>query len=115
MAAALKGICPVCGGASLWSGYLKLKPACDHCGEDFSSADTGDGPAFFVNFAALIIFLPILFVLPVSNLPVWGKVVGMLGVTALMVGFCIFALPTVKALLLVLKIRNRAGEGRLDD
>lgn len=85
------------------------------CGQDFSSADTGDGPAFFVNFAALIIFLPILFVLPISALPLWGKVVGMVGVTVLMVVFCLLALPTAKALLLTLKIRNRAGEARLED
>jgi len=112
--AAARGLCPTCGQATVWRGYLKLKDGCEACGQDFTGADTGDGPAFFVNFAALIIFLPILFVLPVSNLPIWGKVVGMIGVTALMVVFCLAALPATKALLLALKIRNRAGEGRVD-
>lgn len=112
--AALGGKCPSCGQATVWRGYLKLKDECEVCRQDFTGADTGDGPAFFVNFAALILFLPILFVLPVSNLPLWGKVVGMIGVTALMVAFCLAALPATKALLLSLKIRNRAGEGRAE-
>ena len=112
--AAWGGLCPTCGQDRIWSGYLKVKPKCGVCGQDFSTADTGDGPAFFVNFAALIIFLPILFVIPISAIPIWAKVISMLVLTGMLIAFCLLSLPLVKALLLVLKIRNRAGEGQLD-
>lgn len=38
--------CPECGEGSLYSSYLKLRPACPHCGEDLSHARADDGPAY---------------------------------------------------------------------
>ena len=46
--AGLKGRCPNCGSGRLFSGFLKVAPACDHCGYDLAKADSGDGPAVFV-------------------------------------------------------------------
>lgn len=42
--------CPRCGQGRLFAKFLKLAPACPHCGLDFSFADSGDGPAIFVIF-----------------------------------------------------------------
>src|SRR5579863_1027333 len=46
--AGLRGHCPRCGKDPLFSGFIKLAPACSACGLDFSFADAGDGPAVFV-------------------------------------------------------------------
>ena len=46
----LRGYCPRCGRGKLFAGFLTLAPRCEHCGLDFSFADSADGPAFFVMF-----------------------------------------------------------------
>jgi len=46
----LRGYCPRCGKGKLFAGFLTLAPRCEHCGLDFSFADSADGPAFFVMF-----------------------------------------------------------------
>jgi len=40
--------CPRCGEGRLFSGLLAVRPACERCGLDFASVDSGDGPAVFV-------------------------------------------------------------------
>ncbi|MFN4069110.1 MAG: DUF983 domain-containing protein [Brevundimonas aurantiaca] len=46
--AGLKGRCPRCGQGRLFAGFLKVRPGCDTCGLDFSTIQTGDGPASFI-------------------------------------------------------------------
>ncbi|MBB5738882.1 MAG: DUF983 domain-containing protein [Brevundimonas aurantiaca] len=61
--AGLKGRCPRCGEGRLFAGFLKVRPGCDTCGLDFSTIQTGDGPASFimqiagfaVGFSALVV------------------------------------------------------------
>ena len=48
----LRGRCPRCGQGRLFNGFLTVADECEHCGLSFDFADTGDGPAFFVSFAA---------------------------------------------------------------
>ncbi|MEL6436661.1 MAG: DUF983 domain-containing protein, partial [Pseudomonadota bacterium] len=49
-----RGKCPRCGSGDLYDGFLSVKPSCAACGLDYSFADAGDGPAFFVmSFASL--------------------------------------------------------------
>jgi len=38
--------CPQCGVGSLLAGYLKPKPCCSHCGEDFRHISADDGPTW---------------------------------------------------------------------
>lgn len=38
--------CPACGEASLFSSYLKVAPACTHCGEELHHHRADDGPAY---------------------------------------------------------------------
>src|ERR1700761_7400777 len=40
--------CPRCGVGKLFTGFLKLRSGCDHCGLSYDFADPADGPAFFV-------------------------------------------------------------------
>ena len=50
LVAGLLGRCPRCGKGRLFQGFLALRPRCEHCGLDFSFADSADGPAFFIMF-----------------------------------------------------------------
>lgn len=43
----VKHRCPACGTGEIYEGILRLKPACETCGHDLTTADAGDGPAFF--------------------------------------------------------------------
>ena len=45
--------CPNCGEGQVFSGFLRFKEQCEACGADLTIADAGDGPSFFVMFAAL--------------------------------------------------------------
>lgn len=40
--------CPSCGKGALFSGLMKLHPACKHCGHDLSMYEHADGPAYIV-------------------------------------------------------------------
>jgi len=107
--------CFNCGQGSVFDGYLKLRDECAVCGEDFASGDTADGPAFFVMFAALILFAPFFFFLPLMDWPLWALVLGFLVLAALTLGFILWALRPFKAILLNLQLANRAEEAEFED
>ncbi|MFA7587625.1 MAG: DUF983 domain-containing protein [Novosphingobium sp.] len=46
--AALFGLCPRCGGRTLFGGVAKFAPHCRACGLDFQRFNVGDGPAAFL-------------------------------------------------------------------
>ena len=115
VSAGLRSRCGTCGEGRLYARYLTFKPACDVCGQDFSKADTADGPAFFVGFGALILFAPIYFLLPVMGLPIWAVVIAYLVLAVAMVGVILALLPPAKAILLNLQLRHKAEEARFED
>ena len=49
-AAALRGLCPRCGDATLFAGLATFAPNCRACGLDFAAFNVGDGPAAFLIF-----------------------------------------------------------------
>jgi uncharacterized protein (DUF983 family) len=108
--AGLLGCCPRCGKGKLFHGFLALRPRCEHCGLDYSFADSADGPAFFVMFisgfivagsalAVEIIYAPPYWVHAV----LWGPLIL---VTTLL------PLRPIKGLLIALQYHNQAEEGR---
>jgi len=107
--------CFNCGKGSVFDGYLQLRESCAVCGQDFKRGDTGDGPAFFVMFAALILFAPFFFFLPLLDWPMWAKVIGFIVLAALTMGFILWALRPFKAILLNLQLANRAEEAAFED
>jgi len=111
--AGLRGRCPACGEGPVFSGYLKLAPRCSKCGADFSSADSGDGPAVFVIFVVGVIVAPLLIILQFGlELPGW------LSVTLTMaaaVALCLALLPVFKATLFALQWKHKAKEAVADD
>jgi len=40
--------CPKCGEGKLFNGFLKVAPACTHCGEEFHHHRADDLPAYLV-------------------------------------------------------------------
>ena len=107
---ALRGRCGACGKGRLFKSYLKLNDACPHCGQDFTRADTADGPAFFVGWFILIVFTPFLFLLGMAELALWAKAVGLAVVIALIVGVTLWLLPLAKAILCNLQIHHNSGQ-----
>lgn len=109
--AGLRGLCPRCGAATLFAGWIRFARRCRACGLDFDRFNVGDGPAAFltlilgtiVTIAAVALELTIAPPLWVQML-IWTPVtlVGVLG-----------SLRITKALLLALEYRNAAEEGRL--
>lgn len=107
--------CFNCGKGDVFAGYLRLNQKCPECGQDFAAADTADGPAFFVMFAALILFAPLFFLLPLTNWPVAGLVSGFAVLSAACLAFILWLLRPFKAVLMNLQLANRAEEARFED
>jgi uncharacterized protein (DUF983 family) len=109
----LRGICPRCGNAPLFSGLVGFAPKCRACGLDYSSFNVGDGPAAFLIFivGGLVVGLAIWVELRFSP-PFWVHILLWVPVaTALTLGL----LRLAKGLLLALEYKNRAREARLQD
>lgn len=65
----LRHRCPECGKGKLYTGYLKVAPACDVCGHDLSTYKADDGPAYFT-----ILLVGHLVVAPLLLFPfIWQK------------------------------------------
>ncbi len=111
--AAVLGRCPRCGKGSLFSGYLTIAPRCTTCGLDFAMFDAGDGPAVFVILiVGAIVAGGALFVEVKYQPPYWVHAVIWIPLI-LILSFAMLRL--VKATLLVLQYKHRAGEGRLEE
>ncbi|WP_291078987.1 DUF983 domain-containing protein [Hyphomonas sp.] len=102
--------CGQCGQGKLYSSYLKLNESCPVCGRDMSSADTADGPAFFVGFGVLLILAPFLFLLPMSPLPLVPMILAFLVLCAAVIGLSLWLLPVAKGVLLNLQLHHDAEE-----
>jgi len=106
--------CGRCGKGKLFGAYLKFKDECENCGQDLTIADTADGPAFFVSFLSMILFVPFFFMLTLMNLGTAVKLALVAVVLAIMIGFCLGILPIFKALFLNLQIEHRAEEAQFE-
>ena len=109
--AGLRARCPRCGEGVLFRRGLTLRETCGRCGLNFAFADPGDGPAVF---AILILgFLVLGGALLVEfrlHPPVWVHVV-LWGVATPLLAFGLLRL--LKATLIALQFKHKAGEGRL--
>jgi uncharacterized protein (DUF983 family) len=111
--AGLLSRCPSCGEGPVYKGFLRFRDRCEACGADLTSADAGDGPAFFVMFAALMFIVPAAMIFELASAPpVWAHVVVWPPVT---LTFCLTLLRPFKATLFALQWRHSAGEARLRD
>jgi len=112
-AAALKGLCPRCGAATVFDGIIRFAPKCRACGLDIAGFNVGDGPAAFLTLGvgALITVLALLTDAALRP-PFW---VHLLLWPVLTLAAVIGGLRIGKAALLAAEFRNAAREGRLKD
>ncbi|MDB5669393.1 MAG: hypothetical protein JWO25_352 [Alphaproteobacteria bacterium] len=108
---AIRGLCPRCGGRTLFGGLVAFAPRCRSCGLDFSAFNVGDGPAalLILVIGAVITGLAIALELG-AHPPFWVHILLWLPLTTLAV---IGSLRAAKALLLALEYRHEAAEGRI--
>ena len=106
----LLGRCPACGKGRLFQGFLSLRQRCEHCGLDFSFADSADAPAFFVMFfSGFIVAGSALAVEVLYSPPYWVHAVlwgPLILITALL------PLRPLKGLMIGLQYHHKAAEGR---
>lgn len=109
--AASFGLCPRCGEGRLFAGYLRVAPACAHCGLDYKVFDVGDGASVFV--ILIVGFLVVgaaLITEIVWSPPYWvHAVLWVPTITLLTLG----GLRLVKAILMVVQYKHGAREGRV--
>lgn len=110
---ALLGRCPRCGVGKLFQGYLTVAPRCGTCELDFALFDAGDGPAVFVILIVGFLVAGSALIVEVTyQPPYWVHAVIWIPLIFILT-FSLLRL--VKALLLTLQYKHRAGEGRLAD
>ena len=81
------------------------------CGLSYGFADSGDGPAFFVSFAALIVVVGLALVVDATyEPPIWLL---MLILLPLVLVLCLGTLRPIKGLMIGLQYRNKAEQGRI--
>lgn len=111
-ATGLRCRCPRCGRGRLFEGVLKVRSTCPDCGLDLAWADAADGPAVFVIFivggivVALALLVESWFAPPYwVHLVIWSPVI--------LIGSIVLLRP-MKAILIALQYRHKAGEVRRD-
>ncbi|MFL5257202.1 MAG: DUF983 domain-containing protein [Rhodopila sp.] len=68
----LKGLCPACGEGRIFDGFLKVVPACSHCGAPLGLARADDAPPYLTILIAGHIIVPLLFMVDRMGEPsVW--------------------------------------------
>ncbi|MCC6826777.1 MAG: DUF983 domain-containing protein [Novosphingobium sp.] len=111
--AALFGLCPRCGGRTLFAGVAQFAPRCRACGLDLAQFNVGDGPAAFLTLiiGALITGLALWLELA-WHPPFWLHIVLWVPLTA---GAVVWGLRAGKSALLAAEYQRRAGEGQLKE
>ncbi len=112
LSAGLRCRCPRCGEGKLFGGFLKLAPACDRCGLDFSFADPADGPAFFVMSGVGILVIGVWAWATVGLDPPLS--VHFATVFPALIGGCLGSLRPMKAWLVDEQYVHKAEEARWD-
>ena len=112
--AALFGLCPRCGGRTLFAGSLaQFAEKCSDCGLAFREFNVGDGPAAFLTLIIGALITGLAIWLDISwHPPFWVHGVLWVPITAAAV---LWGLRAGKAALLAAEVQRNAGEGRLKD
>jgi uncharacterized protein (DUF983 family) len=108
----LKGTCPRCGQASMFTGVLALKQHCPVCDLDYDFADSADGPAIFVMLIVGFIITGLaLWLELVYEPPFWVHALLWAPLTLVL---SIATLRPIKGLLVSLQYVHNAREGALN-
>ena len=111
MLSASKGLCPRCGGRTLFASPVRFAEHCRMCGLDFEQFNVGDGPAAFLTMIVGGLVLGLALALEFAARP--PLIVHLLLWPALTVALVVGSLRVAKGMLLILEYRNKAREGVL--
>jgi len=99
--------CPKCAKGNIFASYSKIKPAtsCVFCGEDFTSYNVGDSPAYFSIFTVGAL-VPVLAVTTDSYFmpPLWVHALIWLPVTIL---FCYLTLIYIRSIFIHIEYKHQ--------
>jgi uncharacterized protein (DUF983 family) len=104
--------CPRCGQGRLFTEFvhfLRVAKICEICGLDLRPEDSGDGPAVFVMFVTGPLVVALAIVLEVLLRPPLWLHAALWIPTVLITSIAL--LRPLKAVLIALQYRHRAGEG----
>ena len=88
---------------------LKITAKCEVCGLDLSAEDSADGPAFFVmSIVGALVIAMALWLEVTFHPPHWVHLVLW---TPVIIGLSVLLLHPMKALMVALQYRHKAGEG----
>ena len=107
---ALKGACPRCGQAPLFSAPSRFAPQCRACSLDFTGFNVGDGPAAFLILLVGAILTVLAIAVDLSLSPPWWVHLVWLPVG---LGLTLGGLRIAKAWLVAQEFAHRAREGRI--
>jgi len=108
--AALFGLCPQCGGRTLFAGPTRFAERCRACGLDLKRFNVGDGPAAFLTLIVGAVVVILALWLQLAARPAWW--VHVLLWPPLTVAGVMLGLRVAKAALLQSEYRNKAEDGR---
>ena len=108
--AALSGLCPRCGGRTLFAGWTRFADSCRACGLDLRRFNVGDGPAAFLTMIIGAVVVILALWLQLAAEPAWW-VHALLWPPLTVLGV-VFGLRVAKAALLQSEYRNKAEDGR---
>lgn len=109
----LRARCPACGKGPLFQGFLTVRRNCSACNADFSKLEPADGPAVFVVLIAGAIVVGAALVVEVKyQPPYWLHAALWL---PLILGLSLGLLRPLKALMIALQYRHKAGNGQIDE
>ncbi|MFC0590502.1 DUF983 domain-containing protein [Novosphingobium aquiterrae] len=111
--AALFGLCPQCGGKTLFDGVARFAPRCRACGLDFAAFNVGDGPAAFLTMVIGAIVVVLAVVVEFTFDPPWWVHVVLWA--PLITGATLWGLRVTKAALLVTEYQRKAREATGQD
>jgi uncharacterized protein (DUF983 family) len=102
----LKPRCPLCRQGRLFKPWsITVVDKCDHCGENLSAHDIGDGASVFLLFILCFSIIPMAWLLELSFAPpLWAHVI-IWGIASF--GMIAVLLPATKAYIILLEYRHR--------
>ena len=111
--AAVLGLCPQCGGRTLFDGLAQFTPKCRACGLDIAAFNVGDGPAAFLTLIIGAVVTVIAGWMALRIDPPWWVYV--LVLVPLGLGMIVWGLRAGKAALLAVENQRRAVEAGGND
>lgn len=103
--ATIKQICPACGKASIFNGWLTIVDKCPECKTALDQYQTEDGPAFFVMLIVpILLIIAAVLVHAIYPIPIWAHLTLWIPLACVL---SIYGLRIAKACLLSVQFKQK--------